>query len=146
MVLEDAGETNARFQPYRVRDCEDGRRPDGRHQPPFRECRCHLWRQESHPGGAEVSGGEGEGVAPPGPGAPQLLGGPGGDRVGRVTQHRNQRHRESHQREGYQAVQALQEEAGRVQDEHAASQRQSQRLEEARGEQDVWKRRLSEQN
>ena len=94
MVLEDAGETNARFQPYRVRDCEDGRRPDGRHQPPFRECRRHLWHQESHPGGAEVGGGAGEGVAPPGQGAPQLLGGRGGDIVGRVTQHRP---RESHQ-------------------------------------------------
>ena len=51
----------------------------------------------------------------------------------RVTQHR---HRESHQREGGQAVQALQEES-RVQDERAAGQRQRQRQEEARGEQDV---------
>ena len=53
----------------------------------------------------------------------------------RVTQHR---HRESHQREGGQAVQALQEESLlRVQDERAAGQRQRQRQEQARGEQDV---------
>ena len=86
MVLEDTRETNAGFQPYRVWDCEDGRRPDGRHQPPYRECR----RQESRTGGAEVGGGAGEGVAPPGQGAPKLLSGRGGDgdRVGRVTQHR----------------------------------------------------------
>ena len=137
MVMEDAGETNAGFQPYRVWVCEDVLRPDGRHGTSllFWECRRHLWRQESHPGGVEVGGGAGEGVAPPGQGAPQLLGGRGGDRAGRVTQHR---HRESHQREGGQAVQALQEESLlRVQDERAAGQRQRQRQEQARGEQDV---------
>ena len=77
MVMEDAGETNAGFQPYRVWVCEDVLRPDGRHGTSllFWECRRHLWRQESHPGGVEVGGGAGEGVAPPGQGAPQLLGG-----------------------------------------------------------------------